>query len=76
MKPKIFESPDGGKTVFERDERSVTRKLSAIRRNHEIAHEKMIEESNWLAILRAAKTDPRLQAEVDRVRMFYELMKK
>lgn len=74
MKPKIFESPDGGKTLFERDERSVTRKLSAIQRNREIAHE-MMEENNWLAILRAAKTDPRLQAEVDRVRMFYELMK-
>ena len=74
MKPKIFESPDGGKTVFERDERSVTRKLSAVERNREIAHE-MLEETKWLAILRAARKDPRLQAEVDRVRMFYELTK-
>jgi hypothetical protein len=65
---KIFESPDGGKTVYEREAGSLDRKPAYI---------KGVEDFNdhclWIEIGKAAKTNPALQKACNRVKMLYRL---
>lgn len=74
---KIFESPDGGRTVYERDIGSTERRLTeeSMRRSDEF-YAKMREDKLWGAIRRAAKTNPTLQDALDRAIIIYELSKK
>ena len=65
---KIFESPDGGKTVYERESGSLDRKP---------AYMEGVEDFNdhclWIEIRKAAKTNPALQKACNRVKMLYRL---
>lgn len=65
---KIFESPDGGKTVYEREAGSLNRKP---------VYSEGLEDFNdhclWIEIRKAAKTNPALQKACNRVKMLYRL---
>ena len=74
--PKIFESPDGGITVYAREmgsaERVETAKSQEDRRDLIAAIQ---ENKLWGEIRRAAKTNPALQDALDRAIVIYELSK-
>ena len=70
----IFESPDGGNTVYSRELGSYKRKLlqEYDSRTHD-AH--IIEDKLWGNIRRAARTNPTLQDALERAIMIYQLSK-
>jgi len=70
----IFESPDGGETVYTRIEGSTERVLYAESELKQTLHEQIKEDQLWGNIRRRAKTHPGLQDELNRVIMFYQLM--
>lgn len=69
--PKIFESPDGGETVYERIAGETERTMI---RENKSKWEQIQEDKLWGNIRRKAKTHPALQAELDRVIMLYHLL--
>lgn len=74
----IYESPDGGKTVYSR----VSGDPSGVRQLHSISPElqehieKVNREQQWMDILRASERSPALQDAIDRVIVIYELINK
>ena len=70
--PKIYESPDGGRTVYERQIGSTDRNVVTENRDLII---QMREDQLWGQIRRLARTHPGLQAELERVIIFYNLIK-
>jgi len=73
---KIFESPDGGRTVYQRAPGSIDRTLtdeSVKYRNAKI--DELLEDQLWRLIRTAAKTNTALQDALDRVKVIYELSK-
>lgn len=73
---KIFESPDGGSTVYEREVGTTERKLTEeSQRSRDEFYEKMRQDKLWGNIRRAAKTNPALQDALDRAIVIYELSK-
>jgi len=67
--PKIFESPDGGKTVYEREMGSAERQFT------QDTLARMKEDKMWGEIRRMALVNPTLKDAVDRVIMLYKLIK-
>jgi hypothetical protein len=74
--PKIFESPDGGRTVY-------SRKFGKQEKNFEWedpeearVKERLKESKEWLNILLAAEDNPALQEAIERVKIIYHLSKK
>ena len=65
---KIYESPDGGKTVYERDIGSNQKKLIKSEGFDDLQDHML-----WNEIRLAAKTNPALQKAVNRVKMLYRL---
>jgi hypothetical protein len=70
---KIFESPDGGETVYVRDEGSVERSLYKESEKKRSLHDDIKESQLWGNIHRVAKTNPALQEALDRVKVTYYL---
>lgn len=70
----IFESPDGGETVYTRAAGSTERVLHSESEKRRNLHEDLKETKLWHDIRRRAKTHPGLQDELNRVIMFYQLM--
>ena len=68
--PDIFESPDGGKTVYARESGSTTRRK--VRGDNDL-HKRMMEDQLWGNIRRAAKDNPALQESLERVKVIYYL---
>lgn len=71
----IYESPDGGETVYARESGTTERILigqsyKALSKLEELEQAKL-----WGEIRRLSKTNTALQAELDRVIMFYYLCK-
>ena len=71
----IFESPDGGETIYERVVGSVNRVLVSQSPKARSLHEEIKENQLWGNIHRAAKTNPALQEALDRVKVTYYLSK-
>ena len=73
----VFESPDGGNTVYSRDPGSNNRELlqEYDPRTHDGWHSLIMEDKLWGNIRRAAKTNPTLQDALDRAIMIYHLTK-
>ena len=69
---KIYESPEGGRTVYEREIGNLGRTLIKEDRDR---HDQMMEDQLWSNIRRLARTHPGLQTELERVIMFYNLIK-
>ena len=64
---KIFESPDGGRTVYERTVGSLRRDLISPWR------EAAREQDEWLAILETSREDTEMHELVERLRLLYGL---
>jgi hypothetical protein len=71
----IFESPDKGETVYVREEGSSKRSLYSESEKRRSLHDDIMESKLWGNIHRAAKTNPALQAALDRVKVTYYLTK-
>lgn len=69
----IFESPDGGDTIYRREFGKTERELHRVseqKQQQEIAQARWM---IWRNILKAAEQDPVLQEALDRARVIYEL---
>ena len=75
----VFESPDGGNTVYSRELGSYKRELlqQYDPRTHDgrPLHDLIMEDKLWGMIRRAAETNPTLQDALDRAIMIYHLTK-
>jgi hypothetical protein len=69
---KIYESPDGGRTIYQRDIGSLTRDL--IKEDRSL-HDQILESQLWGEIRRAAETNPTIQEALDRAKIAYYLSK-
>lgn len=69
---QIFESPDGGKTIYSRQPHSTDREL--IQKSHTRQLLDRIE--HWMAIVAAAENNPALKNILDQAEMVYALTKK
>jgi len=72
----IYESPDKGETVYVRQGGETSRRLHSESEKKKSLHDDVMESKLWGNIRRAARTNPALQSELDRVIMFYHLSKK
>ena len=70
--PKIFESPDGGATIYERDMNSPYKRI--VKENRAMLDE-MAEAKMWGEIRRLAKTNPAMKEYTDRCIELYHLLK-
>lgn len=71
----IYESPDGGQTVYRRKPLSLERELhyqTPAKQREMILTNKR---ARWRLILEAAETDPALQELLDQAEVYYELKK-
>ena len=73
--PYIYESPDGGHTVYRRPMGGAVteRELHSISEEKRTLYEDLQESKLWGEIRRAAKTDPALQELLDRVIVYHRL---
>ena len=72
---KIYESSDNGETVYVRNIGSTDRKLHYVSSKQTDIINRIREDQLWDQIRILARTHPVLQAELDRVIMFYNLIK-
>ena len=71
----IFESPDGGKTVYSREAGQIDRTLYSIDDDIKDMFVTMREDKLWGEIRRAARTNKTLQEALDHAIMIYKLSK-
>ena len=71
----IYESPDGGQTVYARESGSKERKLVGESLSVKTNRELMQESQLWHDIRVAARDNPALQEALDRVIIIYNLSK-
>jgi hypothetical protein len=71
----IFESPDGGKTVYSRTNGSTMRELHSASSELEQEMARVQREQQWMAILKMSERSPALQEAVDCAIIIYELSK-
>jgi hypothetical protein len=73
----IYESPDGGKTVYMREPGSPvqSRKLAWESEDSKSLREEIEESKLWGNIRRAAKTNPTIQRALDEAILLYKLSK-
>ena len=69
----VFESPDGGHTVYRRHVGKQDRELVSVSPEKQSTIEMIKEDKLWGGIRHAAKTDPALKEMLDQVRVYYEL---
>lgn len=70
---RIYESPDGGETVYVRDIGSKERQLHHVSSNQTELIAQLREDQLWGEIRRRARTDPGLQELLDPAIMYYKL---
>jgi hypothetical protein len=73
--PQIFESPDGGKTVYTREMGSRVRKLHSVSPSAVEEIKETQERLEWNEIRHLAKDNPALQKAVDHVKLLYQIIK-
>lgn len=74
--PKIYESPDGGNTVYSREAGEIERSFEWEDPDEVRVKERLQQRKEWDEILNASKTNHSLQEAVDRVKILYHLGKK
>ena len=72
---KIFESPDGGKTVFVRELGGREKKLHYVSPSATEEIKETQERLEWNEIRHLAKDNPALQKAVDHVKLLYQIIK-
>ena len=70
--PKIFESPDGGATIYEREIGGLERVIVKIDGS---LYDRVMEDKMWGEIRRLAKTNPAMKEYTDRCIELYHLLK-
>ena len=71
----IYESPDGGETVYVREHGSTQRQLHSESARAIDIREQVQEDQLWGQIRLAAKTNPALQNAIEQVKLIYHLSK-
>jgi len=71
----IYESPDGGETIYVREPGSSQRQLHSQSPRAISLQEQLAEDKLWGEIRRAAKTNPALKHALDEVVLIYTLSK-
>ena len=69
----IFESPDGGNTVYRRKFGQSQRELHSISEEKRKWDQQLEEEMLWVKIAQTSRTNPALQAALEQARVIYEL---
>lgn len=69
----IFESPDGGDTVYRREFGKTERELHSISEEKRKWDQRLEEEMLWVKIAQAGRTNLALQAALEQARVIYEL---
>lgn len=73
--PQIYESPDGGQTVYVRELGSKEKKLHYVSPAKTTEMKETLLTQEWLDIRHVAKDNPALQKSVDHLIMMYRLIK-
>lgn len=73
MTKHIFESPDGGKTVYRREIGSDQRQLHSVEPELDEMLKQWADNRLWDDIVRVSKTDAALKDLVDQVKVYYKL---
>lgn len=76
MMPKIYESPDGGKTVYSREFGDSEKNFEWEDPEEVFRRKKIHERKEWDDILNAAESNSALQEAINRVKIVYHLSKK
>jgi len=71
----IYESPDGGETIYVRENGTNQRQLHSQSPRAVNLHEQIKEDKLWGEIRRAAKSNPTLQRALDEAILIYQLSK-
>jgi len=71
----IYESPDGGETVYVREPGSTQRRLHSESARAIGLKEQMRDAQLWNQIHQEAKTNPALQTAIEQVKLIYHLSK-
>ena len=74
--PKIFESPNGGRTVYSREFGSDEKNFEWEDPAETQATERLRKRREWEEILNAAEDNSALQEAIERVKLLYHLGKK
>jgi hypothetical protein len=69
----IFESPDGGHTVYRRHPGKLDREMITIDSYAQDKLDTLKQDKIWGNIRRAARSDPALKEMLDQVKVYYEL---
>ena len=69
----VFESPDGGHTVYRRHVGKQDRELVSVSKETQDKLDLLKEDKLWGNIRRASRTDSALKEMLDQVRVYYEL---
>ena len=69
----VYESPDGGKTIYRRRMNSPTDTREMIQETMESHHVRLQRQSLWMNIHQQAKSDDQLQDLLNRVEVYYRL---
>jgi len=73
MKSYIYESPDGGNTVYRRELGSTNRKLHHVSDKQKDLFQELEHAKLWGRIHHAAKSDPALQQMINQIEVYYTL---
>ena len=73
--PRIYESPDGGQTVYVRELGSKDKKLNYVSPSAKADMKETLLVQEWMDIRHAAKEHPALQKSVEHLIMMYRLLK-
>lgn len=73
MTKYIFESPDGGHTVYRREMGKIERTLYSVDKETQTKLDNVKEEKLWGSIRIAAKQDPILQEMLDKIKTYHLL---
>ncbi len=69
----VFESPDGGHTIYRRHDGKMDRELVSIDQPAQDKINRLLQDKLWGEIRRAAEVDPALQEMLEQVQVYYEL---
>jgi hypothetical protein len=72
----VYESPDGGDTVYRRKSGSLERELHSISDEKRKWDELLEEEMLWVKIVKSSRNNPALQKALEQARLIYELSQK
>lgn len=69
----VYESPDGGNTVYRREIGSTDRELHSISVEQHRCNQQTEKETLWQKIIQSGDTNPALQKALEQARLIYEL---